>query len=82
MDQSRYQRLKKQAEEVRARRERAQGMLEASMAQLRDQHGCATIEAGEIKLGELRKAAKRASRAFDEAADAFEAAYAEQAQDA
>lgn len=82
IDEAKYKKLKKQAEEARSDRDRATGQLEAIMARLHDEYDCDTIEQAEKKLTKLTKAAKEAEAAYDSAVEEFEEQWGVYAEDA
>lgn len=50
IDEAKYMRLKRRAEEVKADADRAAGALEQQMKKLKDEFGCDTLEAAENLL--------------------------------
>lgn len=77
MDMARYQKMKKQVEQLRSEAERAAGREEQLMKQLKDQFGCTTIEEAQDKLKQLQTEAEKAKKVFDRKFDLFEAEWGE-----
>ena len=77
MELDKYQRMKKQAEGLRVKAERAAGKVEQLMAQLKEQFDCDTIEEAQEKLKALEKKKNKSKQAFDRAYKLFEAEWGE-----
>lgn len=70
-----YQRLKKRADELKAESDRAAGSLATVLARLKNEFGCESLEAAELKLAELRAAELRAAVAYNSALADFKEKY-------
>lgn len=67
-----YQKLKKQAEMMRAGRDRAQGALDQQMKKLKEAFGCDTIEQAKEKLAGMEKEEAIAEATYDANRIAFD----------
>jgi hypothetical protein len=77
MDVREYERLKKKADKLKAEAERAAGALEQTMARLKDEFGCDSLEAAE-KLLEKKEAEKeKAEQKYEEELEAFKSKWGE-----
>lgn len=70
--------LKRKVDALRAKAERARGVLESVEAELKDKWGCATLEEAETKLEGLRAKEKKLAVQFDKKRAAFEEKWAEE----
>lgn len=73
-----FQALKRQADDLRAEAQRAQGALASEMAKIRETYGVETIEEAEEKLVALQAAETEAVTAAEQALEAFNATWGEQ----
>lgn len=69
----RYQQLRSSASALQQSVSRAEGALQQHLARLKEEHGCASLEAGRKKLKQLAQQAREAEEKFNQEADSFEA---------
>lgn len=81
IDEAKFKKLKRAAEEARQARDRAAGQLEAAMDRLKDEFGCDTVEEAQDLAKLLDAQAAEAEAAYDEAVEAFEEEWSEHLED-
>lgn len=64
--------IKAQAEKLRRDADKAEGSLERLQKQLREEHGCGTLDEAEMKLKKLREQEEEAASKFKSASRKFE----------
>ena len=72
------QAIKTRCAQLQQAADRAAGALDQTMARLKDEHGCATIEAAEALLKKLRADEAKLQQAFDTTLAAFRRDWREQ----
>lgn len=75
IDVEEYQKLKKEAEDLRSEVLRAEGSLQSLMASLKTNYDCSTIEEAETLLEKLTKEKAAAEVLFNERLSAYKAKF-------
>jgi len=68
----RYQILAQQADQLKERRDKAQGALEHLLEELQEKFECDNLKDAETLLKKMQQKAKASSEAFEEAVEEFE----------
>lgn len=68
----RYQKLKKQADELVRQKAQAEGRLSQCLQQLEGEFGCKTIEQGEKQLAKLKRRIGTLEEQFEQEVEEFE----------
>jgi len=69
---TRYLQIKKNSENAKERKNRAEGELQGELKRMKEDLGCATIEEGEKELKALKKERKGIREKFEGLLDDFE----------
>lgn len=69
--------LKERVEELKSSVDQSKGALRQLHQELKEKHGCETLEEAELKLNRLRKKEKKAAQEFDAAVEDFEQKWGE-----